>query len=94
MSLFERIKALEEELDHYLYIETVQYDWCTHDGEVKWVNGEGEIYSGEYNTGSLSRDDSVIINIDTGCGETTSVVFLKRDQLSIDDFYDKYEESM
>ena len=93
-SLFEKIKHLEEELDHYLYIETVEYDWCTYDNNVQWVNVEGEVYSGEYNTGSLSRDDSVIINIDNGCGETVSMVFLKSKALSEEDFYDKYEEFM
>lgn len=94
MSLFNKIRELEEELDHYLLIGTTPYDWCIGDDEVQWVNAEGDVYSGEVCHGALSRDDSAIINIDNGCGDTISRVFLKDKKLTVDEFYDKYEEFM
>ena len=93
-SLFERIKSLQEELEGYAYLETTDCEWFITDDEVKWVDEENSVYSGEFNQGSLSRGDSVLINIDTGCGETITKVFRKDKELSEDEFYDKYEEYM
>lgn len=93
-SLFEKIKSLQEELDGYAYLETTDCEWFKNEDEVTWVDEEDSVYSGEFNQGSLSRDDSVLINIDTGCGETVTKVFKKELQLSEDEFYDKYEDFM
>lgn len=89
-SLFSRVKSLVDELDHYCYLEYHQTHWTKIDYEVVWANNDGDIYSCESHQGCLSRDDSVIINADTGCGDTVTLVFLKHMELSEDDFYDRY----
>ena len=90
MSLFDRVKSLVEELDHYPYVECVDQEWCKVEYDVKWVNEKGDLYSSEYYQGVLSKDDCVIVNTDNGCGETVTMIFLKDKKLDEDDFYDKY----
>ena len=93
-SLFEKIKSLQKELDGYAYLETTDCEWFKTEDNVWWVDEDCSVYSGEFRQGSLSRNDSVLINIDTGCGDTVTMVFKKDKQLPEEDFYDKYEDFM
>ncbi len=94
MSLFEKIKSIEEELENYSYLETTEHCWYKNEDEVKWVDKENDVYSGEYYQSVFEKDDCVLVNMDTGCGETVTQVFKKELQLTEDEFYDKYEDFM
>ncbi len=94
MSLFEKIKSIEEELENYSYLETTEHYWYKNEEEVNWIDNEKDVYSGEYYQGTFEKDDCILVNMDTGCGETVTKVFKKELQLTEDEFYDKYEDFM
>lgn len=89
-TLFEEVESLVKRLEYYPYMEAVKFHWCKNDDEFRWVDCYGDIYSAEYNQGVLSREGCVIVNIDNGCGDTVTMVFLKEMELSEDEFYEKY----
>ena len=93
-SLFERIKSIETELEGYSYLETTSHHWYKTNEEVRWIDNDNNVYSGEYYQAILEKGDCVLVNIDTGCGETVTQVFKKELQLSEDEFYGKYEDLM
>lgn len=94
MSLFDKIKSIEVELENYYYLETTEHYWCKSRDEVKWIDDENDVYSGEYYQDIFEKDDCILVNMETGCGETVTQVFKKELQLTEDEFYDKYEDFM
>lgn len=90
MSLFQEIDSILSKLDRYPYIETWEYEWAKTNDTISWVDDRGDLYSSEFNQGCLSRGDCILVNTDTGCGETVTMVFRKDKGLDIDTFHTKY----
>jgi hypothetical protein len=96
MSLFKCIKHVLDEIDsccpYMEYCEGAFHFDDQHD-ELHFVYG-GEVYNGEIKEGVAIQDDCTLINYDNGCGETITKVFLSKNRLSEEEFYDKYERFM
>jgi len=92
------------------FLESVDYpvlisisdclNWCLSEDEdsVQWVssnkNGGVDSYSAELPEGGNRQDGYFVANLDnqTGCWETR--IFSEANELSEEDFYDKYEDFM
>lgn len=99
------IEALSEFLkstDHSCMVEISDcVAWCMLDeDEVKWVEWNWddhehlEWYSAEIRDGITEHLNHYLMNLDNGCGGTYTTIFSKHNKLSVDDFYDKYEDCM
>ena len=95
----EALSAFLKSTDHYCMIEISDcIAWCMLDeDEIKWLSEDGdegnlEIYSSELLGGVTEHKNHYLINLDNCCGETYTAVFSKHNKLSVDDFYDKYED--
>ena len=95
MSLFDKIKSVLEEVneDFYPYMEYCEGEFFADESDFYYVS-RGDVYSGEVKEGVSIKDDCTFINYDTGCGETITKVLLTKNQLTEDEFYDKYEDFM
>lgn len=94
MSLFERLEALEEELQYYPYMNTINCIWYKDDNSIYWntdnnledlENQGGNTYSGEINEGIIEIDECTLSNLDNGCGQTITYVFLKDKEVKFDE---------
>lgn len=97
MSLFKCIKHVLDEIDSccpYMECCEGEFSFDKHEAELHFVLGESEVYCGDITEGVAEQDDCTLINYDNGSGETITKVFLTKNKLSEEDFYDKYEEFM
>lgn len=78
------LKEILEEIDHPVLIEIVdciwsggefEYSWNTDDDVDDLENGDGDTYSVEVRGGVSEYDGYLVINADTGCGETVTYLF-------------------
>ena len=96
MSLFKRIKHVLDEIDSCCpYMEYCEGEFSFDETHIEMQYYlEGSVYGGEIREGVDIQDDCTLINYDNGSGETITKVFLSKNKLSEEEFYDKYEEFM
>ena len=95
-SLFTKIDNILNEIDYLPYMETVEGEWCILDEDTLYYTDTSckDVYGGEIREGIHQQDDCFIINTDNGCGETITMVCKSENQITYDNFLDKYEEYM
>lgn len=73
-----RIQELVEWSEQMVYLEVFEKAWQIRDGELEWYlcPDMDFLYMGEIQGEPLRKDGLVMVNIDNGCGETISMVFL------------------
>lgn len=78
------LKEVLEEIDLAVMMEVIDciwqrggfdFSWNTDDDEDALENGEGNTYSVEVRGGVTEYDGHLVINADTGCGETVTYLF-------------------
>lgn len=98
MSLFKEISDIVIKLKRNAYIETHEATFYVDEDseEVRWnadgdleelYDGNGSTYSAEISN-SWEQDDCSFFNVDNGCGETITMVFLSNCEVD----YDHLEE--
>lgn len=90
---FNQIQHFLSKLSYPCYMETISDEWCFLDGEYHF-KGEGGVYCFESCEGFLDQEDYRIVNGEADCGYTMTYVLLKSNQLTEEDFYEKYEGAM
>ena len=70
-----------------------EFSFDAQQSELHFVD-EGDVYDGDIREGVAEQDDCTLINCDNGSGETITKVFLTKNKLSEEDFYDKYKRFM
>lgn len=97
----EALSAFLESTDHDCMIEISDcIAWCVSGDEVHWISWNGgdqdclEYYAAEIRWQKTEHEEHCIFNLDSNCGYTTTSIFSKHNKLSVDDFYDKYEDCM
>lgn len=78
-----RMQELIEWSEQLVYLEVFEKAWQVRDGEVDWYlcPDMDFLYSAEIQGAPLRKDGLVIVNIDNGCGETVSMVFLEDQEI-------------
>ena len=81
----EKLQKILDEIDYPVMVEIVDYMWVKVDGcEIHWntddnkadlENGDDNTYSCELNNGNTVYDGYLVVNGDTGCGETVTYFF-------------------
>ena len=95
MSLYKDIKSLLDRIDHYIpYMETNDGNWCIFERDTVYYENNNDVYSGEIKEGVHHQEDCTLINIDTGCGETITLVLNNEEYMTYEDFEEKYGEYM
>lgn len=78
------LKEILEEIDIAIMMEVVEciwsrdgfdFSWNTDDDEDDLENGDGNTYSVEVRGGVAEYDGYLVLNADTGCGETVTYLF-------------------
>lgn len=78
------LKEILEEIDHPVLIEIIDCMWYRGTHDVEWntdddaddlENGDGNTYSVEVRGGTSEYDGYLVLNADTGCGETVTYLF-------------------
>lgn len=78
------LKEILEEIDHPVLIEIIDCMWCADKVEAHWnkddnkddlMEGEGSSYSVEIRGSTSEYDGYLVLNADTGCGETVTYLF-------------------
>jgi hypothetical protein len=79
-----KLKEILLEIDHPVYIDIIDscwyidyFDiaWNTDDNEEDLENGDGNTYSVETKGAHSEYDGYLVVNADTGCGETVTYFF-------------------
>jgi hypothetical protein len=101
MSLFKEIKSLVDKIEGSLYIDVNECAWTMADDGELYFNtdsnleelycGNGDTYSGEVIGSSWGQDDCVFFNVDNGCGETITHVFLENLEVSWSDLEEMFD---
>lgn len=78
-----RIQELVEWSEQMVYLEVFEKAWQIRGDEVDWYlyPDMGFLYSSEIRGEILRKDGLVMVNIDNGCGETISMVFLESEEI-------------
>jgi hypothetical protein len=78
-----RIQELVEWSEQMVYLEVFEKAWQIRDDEVDWYlcPDMDFLYSSEIQGEILRKDGLVMVNIDNGCGETVSMVFLESEEI-------------
>lgn len=90
----EALSTFLESTKHFCMIEISNCkSWCMLDeDEIKWYTNE--LYASEIIGGVTEHNNHYLINLEDGSGGTYTAIFSKHNKLSVDDFYDKYEDCM
>lgn len=79
-----KLQKILDEIDYPIMVEIVDCLWTRQYPEVMWnVNDnkvdveerDGETYSCEMRCGTIEYDGYLVVNGDTGCGETVTYFF-------------------
>ena len=79
-----KLQKILDEIDHLVMVEIVEYMWARQPWEVKWnlddskedlENGDDNTYSCETRGCSSEYDGYLVVNGDTGYGETVTYFF-------------------
>ena len=80
----QKLKEVLNEIDYPVLMEIINYAWTQSPNEVQWNEddnwehlefGDGNTYSCEVRGGSEKYDGYLVVNGDTGCGETVTYFF-------------------
>lgn len=92
MSIKNLVKILDE-IDYPVFMEIIDCIWYKDSAEVYWntqdskedlSEREGETYSSELLNGETIYDGYLVVNGDTGCGETVTYFFNLEKEVSFD----------
>lgn len=91
--LFEEVVLLSDKINYGILLEPEEGNWANIGNDVYW-EVEDEVYSGELFEGYVLQDGCVFINVRNGSGLTITKVFLTAEELSEEEFLDKYKDQL
>lgn len=99
--LFNKIKELTEEIQYSVLLETHECAWYQTQDEIHWntdsnleelYEGNGSTYSEEFTEGAHIQDGCYFVNLDNGCGQTITSVFLESLEVDYGDLEEMFDE--
>lgn len=100
-NLFNKIKELTEEIQYAVSFEPYECAWYQTEDEIYWntdsnleelYDGNGSTYSGELIEGTHIQDGCYFVNLDNGCGQTITRVFLENLEVDYGDLEEMFDE--
>jgi hypothetical protein len=99
--LFNKIKELTEEIQYEVLFEPYECAWYQTEDEIHWntdsnleelYDGNGSTYSAELTEGVHIQDGCYFVNLDNGCGQTITNVFLGSLEVDYGDLEEMFDE--